>query len=220
MKPTICCTFIVERSDSPALPSPRTVTGPNTPHSRKTVDSPAIESRYTSVRTEDLQDIQRIFKDAQTNDENATPARDGKSSSKSSPRKSLIGSLFRKTINRPRPNSLRILLPDNRRRSKSMGHLLSDPSQLQKAKGEIRMTLFSQQGPDSGGYDSDASVMGDVDEPATQQEDEDSPTRGRTRLRSQDVGSVDSPQRSALWIFDINLTLITIVAGRFACRVP
>ncbi|KAF2431912.1 hypothetical protein EJ08DRAFT_696059 [Tothia fuscella] len=197
MKPKYCCNF-VDRSDSPVLPSPRTVHGPTTPLSRAKDDSNLTDSRYTSVRTEDLRDIQRIFEHAQSNDEEdpATP-KETHGSKNNSPRKSIIGSLFRKTINRPR--------------SKSLGNLLNDPNQFQQTKHDIRKTLFSQQRPESGGYDTDAAVMGDVDASvSSQQHDDGSPTRGRSKLRPQDVGSGDMPQRKLRLSTSLSLPRISL----------
>lgn len=179
LAPRYCCGH--PRSDSPATPPPLpTLTGSAEPaaltgHSQD--DYPISDSRYTSARTEDLQDIQRIFQDA-TNDQSS---RTSNESTNNSPKKSIISSLFRKTLARTR--------------SKSSGTLLSDPDQIQRTKGEIRKTLLNQQGREAGGYDSDAAVLDDVDASIAHPESEQSPRRGRAATRQEERHDDGWPRR-------------------------
>jgi hypothetical protein len=166
------CTIIdedSERSHSPELPSSRAVKGqPTDPQDPLPDEALATCSRHSSIITEDLRNIQRIFEDANTAEVNQDQARDS-DSLKNSPRKSIIGSLFRKTLMRTR--------------SKSVGMLLTHMDQLERNKNELRKTLCTGQGRDAGGYDSDAAVLDEVDTPVTLQASNTSPERSRGKIR-------------------------------------
>jgi hypothetical protein len=176
----VCCTTIEEeRSDSPDLPSPRAGAAPHTlPLVHLPDEYPLPNSRYTSVGTEDLRDIQRIFQEANSAEVEHIHGEDSGESLKNSPRKSVIGSLFRKTLLRTK--------------SRSTGILLSDADEIKRTKSELRQTLLLDQGREAGGYDSDAAALDDVEASVTQIASNLSPERGRDKLRLQ---GEDWPQR-------------------------
>jgi hypothetical protein len=168
-----------ERSDSPDLPSPRAVVEQVTTSQDLLPDeSVATDSRYTSARTEDLRDIRRIFEEANSADVDQSQAEEFSGSPKSSPRKSIIGSLFRKTLLRTR--------------SRSTGILLGDTDQLKRTKSELRKTLLTDEGRVAGGYDSDPAILEDVETSMAQQTNNPSSQRGRAKARQDDE---DWPQR-------------------------
>jgi hypothetical protein len=169
------CTIIEEgseRSYSPELESPRTVRE-LPPTSRDALPDGALVtgSRNTSPLIEDLRDIQRIFEEVNAAEVDQVQTRDS-DSFKNSPRKSIIGSLFRKTIMRTK--------------SKSTGMLLSDADELERNKSDLKKTLLTGQSRDAGGYDSDAAVLGDIDTPATLQVRNNLLERSRGKIRQEE----------------------------------
>jgi hypothetical protein len=167
-----------ERSESPDLPSPRTVTERSTPsHNLLTDETGVTDSRVTSTRTEDLHEIQQIFNEVNLAEIDQVPQEDFNDSPKSSPRKSIISSLFRKTLLRTR--------------SRSTGILLSDADQLRRTKSDLQKTLFTGHSREAGGYDADAAVL-DFEASFAPQSNNPPPERGRQKIRH---GEEDWPQR-------------------------
>jgi hypothetical protein len=198
------CTTIEEgseRSDSPDLPSPRTAIGRSASRDSLPNESVVTDSRVTSARTEDLRDIQRIFEEANSAPFDLTPAEDWSDSPKSSPRKSIIGSLFRKTLLRTR--------------SRSTGILLNDADQLKRTKSELRRTLLTGQVRDAGGYDLDAAVLDDVEATLMQQANNSSTERSRDKNRQDDDGW---PQRYDFAMLTAILTTYHYVTVPRGCR--
>jgi hypothetical protein len=113
----------------------------------------APDSRYTSTRSEDLRETQKLFGADNMIDLTASVT-DEKSfeSSTVSSRHSKLASFFRRCL--------------SRKFSKSKAQQ-PDPEKVKQAKTEIRVNLLNEQGPDAGGYVSDAAVLEDVDVPST-----------------------------------------------------
>jgi hypothetical protein len=130
------------------------------------------DSRYASVRTEDLREIQQIFHEASLADSVAHHIR-AKSRPLHDPKHPLIVDYLRQKLSRPKP--------------KSKSALAADPNQVQRIKSELRKTLLSRNGPEAGGYDEDAPVLEDVEASMAPHESEGSLARGRGKLRSQEV---------------------------------
>lgn len=143
MSSRLCCTD--DRPLSPALPCPKRVQGSAGVHLLPATDGQ--DSRFTSTKSE-LQDLRRIFANANTEDA-GPPNLDGASSTCSSKTARLVSFLRRRF---------------SRDKTKSKLGLRTLPDELRKLKQDIRQNLMSDQGPDSGGYDIDALMLGNIDE--------------------------------------------------------
>lgn len=134
------------------------------------------DSRYTSARTEDLKEIQQLFDPSNLVDSAASIPNDPSFSTVSS-KQSKIGSFFRRHLSRQ--------LTAKKKPT-------SDPEAIKQAKNEIRSTLLSEDGPEAGGYDSDAAVLSNVDETAVPNGyHNESPGRGRSKVPRQSIQLTD-----------------------------
>lgn len=104
-----------------------------------------------------------------------------------------VGELFPKIRNK--------LSRKSRSKSLNMASFL-EQTQLQQAKTELRKTLTSNRGPDSGGYDEDAPELKDVEAAITPLHGEVDAARGRRRPRSMDaelgLASQSGPPRRSI----------------------
>lgn len=132
------------------------------------------DSRYTSTRSEDLREIQQLFDGRNPTDSTiSVPDEQSFESSTISSKHSKLTSFFRRKLSRTFSKS-KIQQPDLEK--------------LKQAKHEIRSNLLNKQGPDAGGYDSDAAVLDNIDEPSTSRNDiTDNAPRGRAKTRQQSV---------------------------------
>jgi hypothetical protein len=173
-----CCTAL-PRSFTPDQPPSRAVEL-NVVDVAEDAEAGEPSSRYTSARTEELQEIRQIFNEANFLAHSVGVVR----------RKSRdlqhayvvkhpsVGDLFPKIRNK--------LSRKSKSKSMTMVELLHQ-TQLQRAKGELSKTLTSGGGPDAGGYDEDALELKDVDASMTLLNGEVSSTRGRGKHRSSDT---------------------------------
>lgn len=144
-----------------------------------TTDEPG--SRYTSARTEDLQEIRQLFNDANDVLSNSVGIIRRKSRDLHhayTTKHPSVGELFPKIRNK--------LSRKSRSKSLNMASFL-EQAQLQQAKSELRNTLTSNRGPDSGGYDEDAPELGDVEASITPLDGAVGSVRGRSRHQSMDA---------------------------------
>ncbi|KAF2399246.1 hypothetical protein EJ06DRAFT_563714 [Trichodelitschia bisporula] len=163
----------------------------NPPHVREKLTKsppkdPAGDSRFTSVRTDELRDVQRIFESVGGVKDEA-PVMDKKKSSMSLRLTAVFRHGFLSNKSKPKPNLEAEQHHDN----------------VQRTKGEIRKNLLSSDGPELGGYDLDAPIMVYPNE--NPDAIEASPVRGRkarTRPGIQEVQwpstlptATDSPTR-------------------------
>jgi len=170
MAASYCCTAL-PRSNTPDAPASRPIeliaiegASPS--------DNRTSETRHLSARTEDLQEIQQLFKEANLANDGDHLTRD-KARSLHIPKHPSIGNILRQ-----------MKLCRQKSKSKSLLHI--DPNEIQQTKSELRKTLLSKNGPEAGGYDADAPEFEDIDASITPHETAESFSRGRGKSRSQD----------------------------------
>ncbi|KAE9983410.1 hypothetical protein BLS_004379 [Venturia inaequalis] len=149
-----------------------------------TTDDPG--SRYTSARTEDLQEIRQLFNDANDVLSNSVGLIRRKSRDLQhayTTKHPSVGELFPKIRNK--------LSRKSRSKSLNMASFL-EQTQLQQAKSELRNTLTSNRGPASGGYDEDAPELGDVEAAIAPLDGAADSARGRRRQQSMQSMDVET----------------------------
>ncbi|TLD18947.1 hypothetical protein E2P81_ATG01675 [Venturia nashicola] len=176
-----CCTAL-PRAYTPDQQPSRAVQLPLTAlDGAVTTTTDESSSRYTSARTEDLQEIRQLFANDPLSHRVSLIRRKSRHLHHAYTTKHpSVGELFPKIRNK--------LSRKSRSKSLNMASFL-EQTQLQQAKSELRNTLTSNRGPDSGGYDEDAPELGDIEAAVTPLDCEVDPARGRRRPRSMDVKS-------------------------------
>jgi hypothetical protein len=181
MASRLCCTAEQEgRPDSPELPNARlsSVTPAKQPLLPKTPAS--LNSRFTSVRSDELHELHQIFDHAQdTAGDRATPtqalrARFSRASvyslrnlHKMTSMRSLLQRRFSRDLAR-KESGLKIHIEATQRVTKSnYDTVVKAPKdkamqQLKITKEDLRKDLLSDKKPHEGGYDSDAQILDDL----------------------------------------------------------
>jgi len=145
MASTLCC-IADDRPVSPALPRARRI------HISLTEDSllgglhSNRNSNFTSTKTEELNDLKKIFGDANICRDGPNHC-DGASSTPSN-RTARIANFLRRKLSRDK--------------SRSKPGLRTDQRELRKLKQDLRQSLLANHRPESGGYDNDAPVIEDI----------------------------------------------------------
>jgi hypothetical protein len=181
MASKLCCTAEQEgRPDSPELPNARLsgATPAKQPLLPKLATSP--NSRFTSVRTDDLHELQEIFHHAQDGaDGQATPTRVPRarfsrasiyslhSLHKMTSMRSLIKRKFSRDLAK-KDSGLQIHIEASQKVTTIDQDTVVRTSkeeakqQLKITKHDLRKDLLSDKKPDEGGYDSDAEMLDDL----------------------------------------------------------
>lgn len=181
MASKLCCTAEQEgRSDSPELPNARLsgATPAKQPLLPKLPTSP--NSRFTSVRTDDLHELQKIFHHAQdVADGHATPTRAPRarfsrasiyslhSLHKMTSMRSIIKRKFSRDLAK-KDSGLKIHIEASQNVTTFDQDTVIQVSreevkqQLKITKEDLRKDLLSDKKPDEGGYDSDAEMLDDL----------------------------------------------------------
>lgn len=135
------------------------------------------DSRFTSARTEDLQEIRQLFDDANcvSNSVGLVRRKSRDLQHAYATKHPSVVDLFPKIRNK--------LARKSRSRSLTMANFL-EHTQLQQAKTELKATLTSSRGPDAGGYDNDAPELNDVEAAIKPLDGETAAARGRGTHRS------------------------------------
>lgn len=141
MSSKLCCTAD-SRAFSPALPCPRRI------QLSAIEPTGGQDSTFTSTKTEDLQDLRRIFADANIDDDGRKTL--NSASSTGSSRTARIANFLRRKLSKDK--------------TKSKSGLQAETQYLKRLKQDIRKNLLSNQRPESGGYDTDAPELEDIDE--------------------------------------------------------
>lgn len=201
MASKFCCAA-PQRSDSPELPNARS---PAVAENTEISDpDPAVGSTVTSTRTEDRQELQRIFESAGQNTDDL-PQLGQLSKAKDSaevavdqnPRPpSLVGKL-RKRLSKTATKSHSPLKDDGKPKSAPKPHFLIDRNSPE-VKKDIQENLLSESKPDDGGYDPNAESVdiretlpsGPHDEPIN------SPIRGRKIPRRSPLQDIEWQSRA------------------------
>ncbi|QDS76505.1 hypothetical protein FKW77_005570 [Venturia effusa] len=184
-----CCTALPRAYTPDQIPNRAIHLQPGALDGTVATASDEPDSRYTSARTEDLQEIRQLFNDA-----NALSKSEGIIRRKSrdfhlayATKHPSVGELFPRIRNK--------LSRKSRSKSLTMANFL-EHTQLQHAKSELRNTLTSNRGPDSGGYDEDAPELADVEAAIKTPESGVAPDRGRSKEQSSVAQVVPSSGQS------------------------
>ncbi|KIW05100.1 uncharacterized protein PV09_03657 [Verruconis gallopava] len=153
MAAELCCT--APRSMTPPEPTiKRRLRLANTHISAGPTDG--TDSHHMTARSENLREIQRLFEANTINALALPPGPISNDLSTFGPKHSKLKSFFRRHL------SLSLSKPVIER---------GGPKKNRDIKNEIRTNLLTDRGPDSGGYDSDAAVLENADEPPTPEKD-------------------------------------------------
>ena len=146
MASNLCC-ITDDRPASPALPSARRIyicrTEGNLLDGLRRNRNPS----FTSTKTEELNDLRKIFADANL-DKDGLSNCDGTSSTRSNRTISRIANFLRRKL--------------SRERSRSKPALQTDPNEFRKLRQDLHRSLLADHRPESGGYDSDAPAIEDI----------------------------------------------------------
>ena len=132
------------------------------------------DSRYTSTKSEDLREIQKLFKPDEDADAAKQDHETGSQNGSSGSKHSKIASFFRRRLSRTF--------------SKSVLDKPVDPEKLKEAKNEIKANLLTENGPEAGGYDADVAILDNVEETLTSRTNAaEEMDRGRQKTRRHSV---------------------------------
>ncbi|KAG9200140.1 hypothetical protein G6514_007618 [Epicoccum nigrum] len=180
MASRLCCTAEQEgRPDSPELPNARlsSVTPAKQPLLPKTPTS--LNSRFASVRSDELHELHHIFDHAQDPADRATPTRalrarfsqasvySLRNLHKMTSMRSLLQRRFSRDLAR-KESGLKIHIEATQKVTKSTHDTavkaLKDKAiqRLKVTKEDLRKDLLSDKKPHEGGYDSDAQILDDL----------------------------------------------------------
>jgi len=148
MASNLCC-ITDDRPASPALPCARRIYISHTEGNLLDGLRRNRNSSPTSTKTEELNDLRKIFADA-NRDKDGLYNCDGASSTQSNRTASRIANFLRRKL--------------SREKSRSKPALQTEQHEFRRLKQDLHRSLLADHRPESGGYDSDAPVIEDIRE--------------------------------------------------------